>query len=574
MGIFQNLRTVVGIGKPIQEQKIELTESQMMQFENLMMQKYLPGCKSKEEFKDAMSLAHTSVEDYRRMSILGAVFQKISHHKTKMMKQVDGIRKFYIADAILDQITEDSLAPDVTTGDVLSITSKDKTIQKEIDLLEENFDFDKIAVTVAPDMVAYGDYLLSTEINPDPKFQDEEPDKESLSEFRRQHELKKNKEEPTDKEQDKEYGLKGLKDDVIQSSVVPVSVFGDIEFYLQRGERGRVEKKDPCDYITFSVSRKVRVDLYEDFIQMDGQFNYLESNKDILKDIPRFVRVGKPIFYSLINKIEELEMLEKLVPAAKLQKLTNGTILGVQMPTGYDLKKAKVACEQIEGLINKKIGVDIQKDEISLENIWNAAGKYKCIPLLGDKGNIERLETKSDEPDDLLNSIEDIRRVVCGATSVPYEILFEGQGDNKSEILKKYARYLRVLRSVQKAIASGIKQIIWIHLANKGIPFKKDSLEVDFRQKIVEIDSLDRLEFLDSSVGMLSTIKDFIFELSDRDSPVAHAVDHDKFLEFINEQFRVVGLKDVINPKAPKPKEEPEDDGDEEPSFGRKRGRF
>jgi hypothetical protein len=225
------------------------------------------------------------------------------------------------------------------------------------------------------------------------------------------------------------------------------------------------------------------------------------------------------------------------------------------------------AARHVEGVINKKIGLDTSKKEMTVENVMNTAGTIKVVPIFGEKGNLSAVEHKSEEPEDLLSSIEDIRRAITTSVGIPYEVLFASDDESKGNMLRRYARYLRLLKNIQRSITNGIKEIIFIHLANKGIQFKSDSIEVNFRHKLIEIDNLDALEFLDTSIGMISNTKDFIFDLADVDSPLHKAIKFDEFVKFISEQFRMVGLQGVVDTNVDISKEPPPDADDDKPNW-------
>ena len=493
-------------------------------------------------FQDFFMDPEKEMKNNLKNSIYSSIWSEMSDKRKRQIEELERQRNNYLVEAILSQITEDALTPDTATGNILDISSDNKEIQKELEFLDEKFGFDSIAETLAPDMVFYGSYLLRTEVvSKDDRKKDPIESGETFE----------NK-DPVEEETD---GLISIIDDVDQTEVIPINKFNKPDGFLVMGTRGKVYKVDSSRYVNFALVNKTqRVDVLKSFIGSYVQDSYLNDLR-FMKGIPRYVRVGKSIFHSYLPKLKELQLLEALIPASKLQKLAGGTLLGVQMPTGYDLPKALAACRKIEGMINKKISVDTESGDISLSDIMNAAGTMKCVPLLGEKGQLQRMETRSDEPDDLLSSVEDIRRVIMGGTSVPYEIIFGDDGGNKGELLKKYARYLRLLKSVQRSLIEGFKQIIFIHLANKDIDVTESDLKINFIQKLVEIDSMDRLEFLDSSVGMISTLSDFIRELGD--SEIGNNVNYQEFLDFLDKQFTLLGLPNLIEGKYEKP-----DDGD------------
>ena len=542
----------------------QFDSSQLAQLEQAVLEKYTGTQWTLQEFKEAFrDFKNThDVDDPQVSNAYSAIYTRVSQIRQYMWNDIDKIRSFYLAQAAIDQIAEDALTPDITTGEILSVTSKRKEIQQRIDRINELWNIDKLVMSIAPDLIAHGDYTISTEVINAEETKAKENLREGpprnndeVDDFVDRDDGKLSNDTPRDKEQD-DVGLIGLRDDVSQPLVVPVTNFGEIEGYLEMDEdTGRVKIREEADYVHFSLdSKRMRIDAHQHFIK--GHSQGFKVNKDVLKDIPRYIRVGKGVIHSALSKFRELELLEQLVPASKLQKLASGTLIGFSVPQGYDLKKAQAAAKQIEGLVNKKLAIDTkQNNEVTLENIMNATGKVKMVPLFGDKGRMEILQTRSDEPDDLLDSIEDLRRTILGSIGIPYEIIFGGEGQ-KGELLKRYARYLRLLKNIQRAITAGVKQIVMIDLANAGVQFKPEDIEVDFKTKLVEINNLDELEFADTTVQMVSNIRDFVFELADTDqSPISDNIEMQKFVDYLDNQLSAIGLKGLIN-TSKKPKKD------------------
>lgn len=447
-----------------------------------------------------------SMKNYWVAAAYAALYTKVNSRRVDCIKEVDRMKSFYLVDVILNEITNDSLAPDIHTGNVLTLFSDKKDINKELKELEETLSLDSMCETITPDMLAYGDYILSTRV-------------------------------------DKIDGLTAICDDVIQERVIPLVDFKGIQGYLVQSE-GKLRIAPPSEFITFSLpGNRLRLDLEKEL----GSILQKQIKEEDYEKIPKFARMGKSVIYPVISKIKELELLEQLVPATKLSKLAGGTIVGVQVPSGYDVEKGFNAAKRIESLINKRIGVDERTADMSIENILASTGRIKVVPLFGDKGQLQKLDYKSDEPDDLLNSVRESRSTILSSIGVPYEIIFGSDGDTKGQLLKKYARYLRILKKVQKAIAEAVKQIAYIHLTNKGIVFEEKDVQVSFINKLIEIDNIDKLEFADTTVNFIENVRRFVFELAAKDtSPIAGNVNLAAFVEFLNTNLRTVGLGDVV----------------------------
>ena len=447
-----------------------------------------------------------NMEDYWIFSAYSSLFTKVTHSRRKMFHEIQKISSFYLVDVIIEQITSDALTPDVITGNILTLYSENTEIDKELKELEERLKIDSLAEIITPDMLLYGDYILSTVI---------EPGK----------------------------GIVELLDNVEQDKIVPLNKnLHEVNAYLVENADAKLTVAEPANYVLFSLAgRKQRIDLQVDLKA------YTKDQQTVFARLPRYIRIGKSFIYTIIEKLKELELLEKLVPATKLSKLASGNLIGVQVPASTEPEKAFTAARRIEGLINKKIGIDTSTGEMSLSSIIASAGRIKVVPTFSDgKGDLNKLDYKSDEPGDLLNSVTELRNTVFSSAGIPPEIIFGSDGgESKGELLKKYARYLRLLKRVQKSVVNAVKEIAYIHLTNKGVTFEEKDIQIDFLNKLVDIDNIDKLEFMDTTLGFVKTAKEFIDELSE--SPdYSDNVNKEAFVTFLADQLDTIGLTNII----------------------------
>jgi hypothetical protein len=528
----------------------------------------------------------TSAMDHRVTSALSVIYTTVRDHRSELIKAVDDVKSFWLACVIIDQIAEDALSPDVATEEVISVKSKKPEIQKRMDELDERFGFDRLINDIKRDLLSYGEYTLSTKVD-GPGGESEEGGEEETEEGDPSTVDTRHKDRMmTDpagnqvgtngkpvKPQAKTNGKGGPKgileinDDVDQRDVIAITTSGEITGYLtlerEVGSLGRVGgiKKaaivPPHRFINFSLNdAKIRVNLREDPILKTI------GDTEVRKKIPRFVRIGRSTLYPILSKIKELQLLEALVPATKLQKLASGTIIGMRVSTGYDVKKGFEAAKEAEGLLNKKVGIDTRTNLINVENIMSTVGAIKLVPLFGDKGELTKFDYKPDEPDDLLQSVEDIRKVILSAVGIPYEVIFgSDNAESKGELLKRYARYLRRLKTVQTAVANGVRQIVEIHLVNTGTEFSpSDDIQIEFKNKLIQVDLLDELEFLDTTVGMLGNVLTF---LGIQEELMSKVTNKKELLLFLQSKLRVLGMEKVIDPKKADDLEDAEDKADD-----------
>lgn len=508
-----------------------------------------------KEFSEALKQNRT-ISSGMVASAYAAVYTKVANTRRKLIREVDQISMFYLVDVIVSQLVEDSLSPEIGTGKVLRLKGKSDEIQKEIDMLVNKYLIDSaLPLAVTPDIIKYGEYYLGTKVNPSKENSKEEQPKENIetkeniydpgTDGRMKALLKSDNPSKSDGVKGKdEYGLTDLTDDVDQTSVIALTTYGDTEGYIheERPLSGILRKKEPADFIRFALSsQRVRVDLAQEF----------NISPEKLREIgiPRFLRVGKSIIHPILSKLKELELLEAMVPATKLSKMSNGSLVGVQVPAGYDIEKAIEAAKKVEGTLNSKIGVDMRSGEMTVERITSAAGRYKVVPLFGDKGSLQRMDYQTDEPDELLNTNKDLRETILSSAGIPAEIVFGGDGTTGREMLKKYSRYLRRLKAIQKAVEEGIRQIIYIHLVNKGIKFTAEDVTIEFCNKLIEIDNLDKLEYMDTTIGMINNIKQFVFDMANPEINPGFAknVRVKEFITFLNTQLNIIGFNNLID---------------------------
>ena len=472
-------------------------------------------------------------------SALGTIYTRTSSYRADVYKEVDSILDFYMVRMILKQIAEDTLTPSLG-GEILNISSTNTSLQKPLEEFSKRFPIDDIINSIKFSFLAYGDYTLRIE-----------------------------------KQVGK--GVTQIRDDVVQENIFALTDQGEIQKYLTLDEKGTLELHEKTKFIKFMLPGIRRVDIAAEvaYITSGGISGVRGRNykKSILPDgVPPFLRVGESLIFPLIPKIRELQLLEALVPATKIAKLTQGSLVGVPLGSSISLEKMLRFAKDMGNVLNKAVGIDKGSGHVTVENIMSESGRLKVVPLPGDKGNLVKLDYKQDEPDELLASIEDLRRVILTSMGLPYEIFFSGE-ESRGEVLKKHARYLRILKGIQMAISQGIKSLVQIHLANLDsdkYKFNSTDIEITFRNKLVSIESLDELEYTAQLMNTLSTILEFYDNEKLRSMGV---VDEKEVAAYLKTKITDFGLGDTIDlkkfkepekPTEEKPTEEPTEDPAEE----------
>lgn len=495
--------------------------------------------------KLASNIKSVNIEDasqnLRLSSYVSAIFTRVHKDRVEYRREFDAVKNFYIIDTILCNMSEDALTPDISTGDILSVHSKDTRIQNELASFQKKFNLDNIINDITYDLLGYGEYSLRLDI----------------------------------KEGE---GIVEIIDDIDQNTILAFYKEGFPFRYLRR-LNDKLILSSPHKYANFILSaRKIRIEALSELGVYGAK---LSSIPPEIEALPKFVRVGRPLLYGTLSKIKELMLLEQLVPAIKLAQLTNGSIVSIEVPPTTSPKDAFDIARKYEQLFNKKLGVDKTTSGIGVSDILAVAGRVKVIPTFGNKGQAQTVDVGVDaNTSDIQNSITDSREVICTSAGIPSELLFGGA--SRSEMLKKYARYLRKIKAIQQAIAKGVLQICLSHLNNlKGMPTVAPSdIEISFKNETVNIDELEKLEYYDATLSMIKNTVDFVQSV-DQGETTAGAIDSEDFKKWINAKlefikFSNLNKEDKAQPPKPKPikptrkiqpgpgEEEPEEYTDEE----------
>jgi hypothetical protein len=434
-----------------------------------------------------------------------ATFNKVLSNRKEAIDEINQIKDYYIAQVLREQIISDALAPDINSGEILEISSSDNEINDELINLQDRINLDQLILDISPELLTYGEYCLLPNI-------------------------------------EKGKGVISIDDAIDGEYISALSSQGDIRGFLVPETTGNgfiIEPKHK--YINFCLlGEKQRIRMSSD----TSIYSYSQKDKDKFKGLPSYIRAGKSIYYKVIDKVKELQLLETLIPATRLAQLTNGSLVGVKVPETYDTIAALKYVQSVENTINKKVGIDPTRQQITIQNLINASGRLKCVPIFGSNGDVSKLDYKMSEPQELLGDVKNLREVICTSIGVPYELVF-GSIDSLSSILKRHSRYIRKLRSFQFALTSGLTQMLLIHFGNLNNPKFKNIVAKDFlfnfKQKQVEIDNLDRLEFVDANVSLVKNLMSFIGDL-EQNPYLKDALNKSEIAKMISGQLSILGM--------------------------------
>lgn len=419
------------------------------------------------------------------------------------LNTTDDIRHFYIVGAILDLMKQDVLNAD-ERGDIISITAKDKKVQKAIDELMARIDLNNLLDEITRDLIDLGEYSVRLEI----------------------------------KEGE---GLVRIHDDCDPLNLVAFYEQGiPTKYLLLKGREWTI--RPASTYAHFCIgTNKLRISL-ENKINKGWSDPGLGDIPKAIKDkLPDYVRIGSPMFINIIEKIRELQVLEKLMPATKLNQITQTQLVGMRVPANTPPNEVINAIKRYEQLLNVPTGIDPSSNQISLAEIMTVLGRLRVVPIFSDdKGGLDPLNVRNSPPiDDILHAVSDIRSIIMSSIGIPPSLLFGSTSVDKVQELRLFSRYTRRLAEIQRALAKGIRQIILAHLCNSGFTVTNADFEITFIQSLVDLSGLEKLEFDDAKQEIVGRTIDFINKVMSNPL-IAAAIDPTELIKWLQDKFSIL----------------------------------
>ena len=430
---------------------------------------------------------------------LSSLFEQAQLEKTRMIELVDSYKNTFFHSMIVGLLVDDVLSADPVTNNVVDIITMNDYLRPVIDDLQERLDLDNLVESIIDDVISYGDYVVRVVVE-DGK-------------------------------------VVALEDDVDQSKVVVVYRQGVPVFLVNVGELYKNDLDESLkiysEFIHFCVGRrKIKIKIGDDLMKTAGIPLFSE-----------YVRVGRPLFWSAWDLLNSLYVLTVFYPVFSVQKLNASTVVGVRVPPEVSQARGWEIAKKYQELLNVFTAVD-QYGRVTLADVIDTVGKYKVIPVWGDEKGLLQLADPRLEESFALDILVELRKVLCATLGIPYGFLF-GSDENLSKLdsLKSFSRYVKRIGSIQRAIRDGLTQLVMIECHLRGLHPSPEDIEVRFRNSIINVEHLDKLEFVAGLVETVNSTTEVITSISER---LAVKLDKEKLVEFLNSYLSMVGLEGCI----------------------------
>jgi len=489
----------------------------------------------------ANAVREVTLTDYTRgtgslAGTLSAMWSKTADDKKEFKVLSDELRKFWIYNTLLSVIAEDVLNAD-ENGQIIELTSQDERIKSELEILTERVDFDSWLTKVTKDVIDYGEYALRLPHKEQEEDEEEEEGPADLGEI-----------DPTVRDTEPEsVGVYTIEDDVDQINFLALYDGAKPAKYLI-SRKTDFELAPAGDYVHFvagSNTLRFKIENIAHYTGPDSVTGIMPVDSRRLppklrKELPDYARVGEPMFHSLVTKLRDLQLLEQLVPATKLNQLTQSQMVSVKVPTSVDPKQVMDVLQRYEDILNKPVGINVNTARITLAQLLSATQKIRVIPDFSDeKGALTALQIRNNQTiDDILNALKDIREILASSLGIPPSILF-GATENRATELRKHSRYVKKIAELRRSIAHGIEHVVLTHLARRGIKATKNDFKINFKTALVDVSVLEKMELDDAMQAVVSESIEFANRL--QSNPLLRAgVDPIRFLKWLRKGFEPI----------------------------------
>lgn len=491
---------------------------------NSSLYRNTPTPEDMKKFLLGLDYRHVNLVDYKQQeyySNIVASLLSVKKERDDFYNSLTQIQNFYLVQLVIDVISDDSLTEDTLTGTMINVEVVDcensKKYTEDLKQLFSDFSIPSMMEDIMEEFLLYGEYSLEMKVQ-------------------------------------KGVGITDILDTVLPGEIIALYESGFPKIFYKL-DVDRYEAYPVSSFAHFCMdAKKIKVKLPRKFK------NDSELSKVLLS--PMF-RVGRSIFYSCLDKIKEIYMLEKALSASSFYNLTSGNIISISVPTSMQVNDMLEITQKYESLLNSSSMTTFDINDINqVTRAIQESFKVKVIPSFSEKGGLEKIDVmnQNQSKQDLTNSLRDSRELVIQTLGIPVETIFGDGGSSRRSALKQYVRYAKKIKVIQRAIQRGLKQICMNHIAYKydDANIKADSILINMYSdtNIDEIDNLEGIQLITQSLKdfleLLSSVKDSTaLDFAEKDF-----IDSEKFLDYFKTTLKSVGLRttDMILSKSIKRK--------------------
>lgn len=358
-----------------------------------------------------------------------------------------------------------------------------KEIQKEIDDFVEKSGLKDLVADIIPEVIRDGEHALALRV---------EPGK----------------------------GVTGINDDIDVKATLPYCRGNKLAFVIEKttekkgfSEQERLRFYKPDNIVFFRLNhfnkKRIKLDCLNSKVK--------KCFKDKLGlEIPKYIRICLPLYYSALDDIETLQTMEKLSVAQDFVNLLRGQVIGLGVPANTTSEDAKKAMREYERHLNEIKNVLGSFKDMSVDDLIGLASERKLLPLFGDgKGSLTPIDLAgANKVAESRDSVANQRNLVALTTGFPsYYFTTAEQPQEKATAIKLYSRYTKKLSGLQVCAADGTQEIVHLHLQAKNKNIKKSNIKVKFKA-LTNGDVLDDVDVMVATITGLADMYDALEKIA------------------------------------------------------------
>lgn len=409
----------------------------------------------------------------------------VSGNKSAVYKEYETMANDVFIASALELYADDAVQSEVRTSRVVWITSKDKTLQDDLELILEELEVESRVWDWAYNVAQYGELFLKLY-------------------FTQNGHLEKYVEEVTD-----------------PAAILDLHHRGKTEYFATMKTEEKSGKKsqkmtlqDPDSHVHFMIRKANRFDEIEveiPKVEDDGKQSKVHKTYKIAR--------GVSILEPLRSSYRILRLLEDSLIMARLSRSAMIRMFMVEVGTAPP-KKAREMVNKLKKLLDSQEQVDVQGGEFASKRSPGPVDDPLIIPTRNGKGSVNHQVIGGDVDVKGIVDIDYFRNKMFAGLKIPKAFLgfeeFLPGGMGQSPLTKLDVRYARTVKRVQSALREGIKKLLNLYLIDQDRHGEINQFEVHMTEpsSTEEVDRMmdmsNRIALADSLLRVLDTdpIKD------------------------------------------------------------------
>jgi len=411
--------------------------------------------------------------------------------KLRLLRELEFFQGFWLAEAIVETIADDVLAPS-PSGECVDITytGDNRKIKGAVEQLQEQVNIDFILSSIIHELLWFGEQYRRIKTDPG----------------------------------------RGVVELVEEPELHPATAFTIWSSGSMSPDWVVIGKKAIKPEKLFILSLPPRITY-----QTPLGYSIKGVTGPKRKQHHRF-KSGSSVLRSALSKLKEVYLLEIAIPGSRLLDMLSPKLVGIQVPPGMPMDKLEDMMERYDKMLNRNLKL-ARSGQIELEDLLSKGMYAKAIPIAGDKGQLSPIDLTDTRRQSLLEELQDARRAACSAASVPPSYVLGEEGATRQDTLKQHIRYARRVRTIQQEVGRAVKQLVKVHLEALGMRCPENQIAVQFKNTI-NIEELDRVEFEDTLFSTIANTASSLSGLKD----VGVQVNSESLKKYLNAKLSGFGL--------------------------------